>query len=169
MTERDEARRIIAILENGSYYADCPCCGKPVLLRDANLFYDGDLSPEAEKLRDNLWLAIENKKEELHRQKKSIVSSSESGARATNIGFLSERIAPSLKDFPFNRNDCRSLFDPIDYLVFEGLSETGRVNKIFFVEIKTGGARLQSNQKEIKSLVESKKVEFKTYKNGTDQ
>jgi predicted Holliday junction resolvase-like endonuclease len=50
-----------------------------------------------------------------------------------------------------------------------GLSKKGRVDKIFFVEIKTGKAKLQANQKEIKSLVESKKVEFMTYKNKTDQ
>ena len=156
-------------MERGRYYADCPCCDEPILLRNAHLFYYGDLSPEAKELRNNLWLEIKDRKEELRSEKKSIVSSSEIGSRATNIGFLSERIAPSLKDFPFDRNDCRSIFDPIDYLVFEGLSRTGTVNKIFFVEIKTGGARLQANQKEIKSLVESKKIDFMTYKNKTNQ
>ena len=169
MSERTEAQKIIETLKKGNYYADCSCCDEPIPLRKAQLFYDGDLSPQAEYLRNGLWSEIQDRKKELHSHKKSIISSSEVGSRATNIGFLSERIAPSLPDFPFNRNDCRSLFDPIDYLVFEGLSKTRKINKIFFVEIKTGGARLQSNQKEIKALVESKKIEFMTYKNKTKQ
>ena len=169
MTEREDAKKIIAILEGGNYYADCPCCGEPVLLKDADLFYLDDFPPKAEEVYGSLLSDIDRRKDELRGHKKFIISSSEIGAKATNTGFLSERIAPSLKNFPFDRNDCRSLFDPIDYLVFEGLNTTGRVGKIFFVEIKTGGARLQANQKEIKSLVESKKVEFMTYGNKNNQ
>lgn len=84
-------------------------------------------------------------------------------ARAVNIGFILERIAPAFTHFPFEHNDCRSLFDPIDYVIFEGLNKKGVVNKIIFTDIKTGAARLNPHQKEIKSLIQNKKVEFKTY------
>ena len=89
---------------------------------------------------------------------------SEVGAKAINLGFLLERLAPTLDDFTFNKNDCRSIFDPIDYVIFEGLNKKQRVDKIVFVDIKTGGARLTSKQRKIKQVVEEKKVEFKTYK-----
>ncbi len=69
-----------------------------------------------------------------------------------------------MHDFPFDRNDCRSLFDPIDYVIFEGLSKRGVVSKVLFADIKTGRARLKRNQKEIKMLVENKKVDWDTYK-----
>ena len=169
MSQSRDAQKIIKALETGNYYADCPCCDNPVLLKRAGLFYLDDFPPEAEAIYNDLLLDIKGRKEYLRKHKKSIISSSEKGAKATNTGFLSERIAPSLKDFPFNRNDSRSLFDPIDYLVFEGLSKTGKVAKIFFVEIKTGKARLQPNQKNIKTLVEKKKVHFDTYKHKTNQ
>jgi predicted Holliday junction resolvase-like endonuclease len=71
-----------------------------------------------------------------------------------------------MKDFCFDRNDCRSLFDPIDYIIFEGLSQKNSVSKILFVEIKTGKARLNNHQKEIRSLVERKRVEWDTYQKG---
>ena len=83
--------------------------------------------------------------------------------RAVNIGFILERIVPAFDHFPFEHNDCRSLFDPIDYLIFEGLNKRGVVSKLIFTEIKSGSARLNNNQKEIKELVKNKKVEFKTY------
>jgi predicted Holliday junction resolvase-like endonuclease len=65
--------------------------------------------------------------------------------------------------FRFNRNDCRSLFDPIDYLIFEGLSEKETVSRILFMEVKTGGSALKSTQKQIRSLVRSKKVSMSVY------
>ena len=79
------------------------------------------------------------------------------------MGFILERLAPVLAEFPFDKNDCRSLFDPIDYVIFEGLQKTGKVQKIFFVDIKSGKAKLKPNQKAIKQMIEQKKVEFKNY------
>jgi predicted Holliday junction resolvase-like endonuclease len=65
--------------------------------------------------------------------------------------------------FPFDHKDCRSLFKPIDYIFFEGLSNKGSVSKIIFTEIKSGNAYLNRHQKEIKNLVANKKVQLKIY------
>ena len=80
-----------------------------------------------------------------------------------NIGFLLERLAPSMKGFPFVRNDCRSLFEPIDYLIFDGLTKNGSVSKIVFADIKTGDSTLKASQREIRRLVERRRVFFDTY------
>ncbi len=85
-------------------------------------------------------------------------------AKAVNIGFILERIAPAFDHFPFEHNDCRSIYEPIDYVIFEGLTTKGVVTKIIFTDIKTGKARLKNNQKEVKSLIQRKKVDFLTYK-----
>jgi predicted Holliday junction resolvase-like endonuclease len=55
------------------------------------------------------------------------------------------------------------LFDPIDYVIFEGLHSKGIVTKIVFTDIKTGNAKLKSSQKEIRELVNAKKVTLKVY------
>jgi predicted Holliday junction resolvase-like endonuclease len=62
-----------------------------------------------------------------------------------NIGFILERIAPAMKAFEFDRNDCRSLFDPIDYIIFSGLTCHGKVDRLIFADIKTGNARLSAH------------------------
>lgn len=36
----------------------------------------------------------------------------------------------------FDKNDCRSLFDQIDYVIFEGVNKTGNVQRIIFTDIK---------------------------------
>jgi len=112
---------------------------------------------------------IKEGEKELRERRKSIPRISEAKTTAVNIGFILERIAPSMKEFRFDRNDCRSLFDPIDYVIFEGLSKRGSVSKILFADIKTGKAALTKKQKEIRDLVEAKKVIWDTYPTEADK
>jgi predicted Holliday junction resolvase-like endonuclease len=161
-----EAKEIIRTLEENQFYAECPCCGEPILLKDAGLFYLDDFSPEAEKLFQQKLKECKIRENELREERKAISRRSETATETINIGFILERIAPIMRDFRFDRNDCRSLFDPIDYIIFEGLSKKNSVSKILFTEIKTGKARLNLHQKEIRKLVECKQVTWDTYKKG---
>jgi len=160
------AKEIIWTLEENNFYVECPCCGEPVLLKDAGLFFLDDFSPEAEKLYQQKLMECKIREKEIREERKGISRRSETATTTINIGFISERIAPLMKDFCFDRNDCRSLFDPIDYIIFEGLSTKNSVSKILFTEIKTGKARLNDHQKEIRNLVERKQVTWDTYKKG---
>jgi predicted Holliday junction resolvase-like endonuclease len=161
-----EAKEIIRTLEENNFYVQCPCCGEPILLKDTGLFYLDDFSPEAEKLYQEKLRECKIREKEIREERKAISRRSETATTTINIGFILERIAPTMKDFRFERNDCRSLFDPIDYIIFEGLSKKNSVTKILFAEIKTGKARLNEHQKEIRNLVERKQVTWDTYKKG---
>ena len=158
-----DAKEIIRTLEENRFYAECPCCGEPILLKDTGLFYLDDFSPKAEELYKQRLDELKEQDKEIRERRKRISRGSEIGTTAVNIGFILERIAPCMKDFCFERNDCRSLFDPIDYLIFEGLTNKGSVSKILFVDIKTGKAPLTGRQREIRDLVEGKKVTWDTY------
>jgi predicted Holliday junction resolvase-like endonuclease len=161
-----EAKEIIHTLEKNNFYVECPCCGEPIPLKDAGLFYLDDFSPEAEELYRQKLAACKIREKEIREERKAISRRSETATTTINIGFILERIAPTMRDFRFERNDCRSLFDPIDYIVFEGLSKRNSVSKILFTEIKTGKARLNDHQKEIRNLVGRKQVTWDTYKKG---
>jgi predicted Holliday junction resolvase-like endonuclease len=163
MGQRSRARQIIHVLESGGFYAECPCCEEPVRLSDCGLFYLDEFTPDATEVHETATSELDLRAEDLRKRRKSISLRSEVGAKAVNIGFILERLAPSMKTFRFSRNDCRSLFDPIDYVIFEGLSAKGAVSRIIFADIKTGGAPLSLVQKEIRSAVEHKKVEIETY------
>jgi len=156
-------QEIINTLHKGSFFTECPCCAEEISLKKTGLFDNDNFSEGALEIYQQQLAVIKQRKEELKRLKAIGTTKSESGAKATNIGFILERLAPTLKHFRFNRNDCRSLFDPIDYVIFEGLSVKGKVNKIFFVDIKTGAARLSKKQKEIKTIIDAKKITFKRY------
>jgi len=154
-------KEIIRTLKDGNFYIECPCCSEEIQLRKVELFDNDHFTNDAIEIYQSQLESVRTIKENLKKIKLIGTTKSETGALSTNMGSILERIAPLLNSFRFNHNDCRSLFDPIDYVIFDGLSDTGSVKKIFFVDIKTGNARLSSRQREIKNLILSNKVTFK--------
>jgi predicted Holliday junction resolvase-like endonuclease len=80
-----------------------------------------------------------------------------------NVGKVLEKIAPALPGFGFNCHDCRPLFEPVDYIVFEGLTKKGMVESIQIIDIKTGQAGLNPHQQQIKNAIDERRVEWNTY------
>jgi len=158
-----KAKEIITLLEGNRFFAECPCCNEQFLLKDAGLFYFNNFTDEAKDLHQQYLEELKEYETSIKELRKKITKTSKIGSKAVNVGLVLERIAPSMKTFPFNNKDCRSLFDPIDYIVFNGLSGKGSVDKIIFMDIKTGRSGLKGKQKKIKSLVENKKVTWDTY------
>lgn len=154
------AKEVIDSLNAGNFYCECPCgCGEEIRLRDAGLFYLDELTDDALEALNDLKEQLKDERMKLRKKKERKASHTQS----VNFGFISEKIATALSTFPFEHNDCRSLFKPIDYIIFEGLSRKGTVTKLIFSEIKSGGARLNEHQKQVKQVVESKKVDLKIY------
>jgi predicted Holliday junction resolvase-like endonuclease len=159
-----EAKQIIDSLSSGKFYSLCPCgCGEEINLGKASLFYLNEMNQEGKAARQALLDDLKEQRIDLKERAVRMQTKPKVTAKAVNIGFILERIAPGFNHFPFEHNDCRSLFDPIDYVIFDGLKENGIVSRIIFTDIKTGGAKLNPHQKEIKLLVQEKKVEFQVY------
>tara|TARA_B100000315_G_scaffold256089_1_gene301170 strand:+ start:1541 stop:2044 length:504 start_codon:yes stop_codon:yes gene_type:complete len=166
MANKKEIRETLDVLNNGKFHIECPnsFCQEEIKLSEAGLFHLDNFTPESHDIYKRMLEEQKERRAGLKEKKLKIPKESEVKTKAVNLGFLLERLAPTLDGFTFNKNDCRSMFDPIDYVIFEGLNKKKKVDKIMFVDIKTGGARLTQKQKKIKQAVEDKKVEFKTYK-----
>ena len=154
---------LINFLQQNGFKANCPTCGEGIQLKGASLFSVDNFNAQAKQLLNEKKEELKIQREAISKKKSSTQQRVETTTNSVNMGFILERLAPVLEHFPFDKNDCRSLFDPIDYVIFEGLQKTGKVQKIFFVDIKSGKAKLKANQKAIKQMIEQKKVEFKNY------
>ena len=154
---------LINFLQQNGFKANCPTCGEGIKLKDASLFSVDNFNTQAKQLLNEKKEELKIQRAAISKKKSSTQQRVETTTNSVNMGFILERLAPVLEHFPFDKNDCRSLFDPIDYVIFEGLQKTGKVQKIFFVDIKSGKAKLKVNQKAIKQMIEQKKVEFKNY------
>lgn len=164
MNKRSKAKDIMQVLERRGFYAECPACEETIKLKDCELFYLDEFTDGAKEVYERLKQEQGERAGELTSRRKKISASSEVGAHAVNMGLILERLAPCMGTFRFDRSDCRSLFDPIDYLIFEGLSEKEAVSRLLFMEIKTGAASLNRTQRQLRSLVRSKKVSMSVYK-----
>jgi predicted Holliday junction resolvase-like endonuclease len=149
----DELRR------QGGLRAKCPKCEKVFRLRDAGLFdVTRTLPSAASEWLKQMQNDLSERRKQLALNKRRASEGIRITAKAVNIGKTVEKIAPSLPGFPFVPGDCRSLLEPIDYVVFNGLANKGKVDALFFVDMKTGAARLSQSQQKIRALVEAGKV-----------
>ncbi|RME86660.1 MAG: Holliday junction resolvase [Anaerolineae bacterium] len=80
-------------------------------------------------------------------------------SRAVTFGQVTEHFIPYLPDFAYNPKDARFLGSPVDFIVFDGLSE-GAVRKIVFVEVKTGSAHLSTRERQVRNAIQAKHVEW---------
>lgn len=78
---------------------------------------------------------------------------------AVTAGKVYEQLVPYLPDFPFNPKDVRFLGSPVDFVVFDGLSD-GNITRIVFVEVKTGAADLSTRERRIRDAVQDSRVEW---------
>lgn len=143
-------------------YALCPNCQESFPLSKAGLFdATKQLPPEALEYLADQKESIRQLRDELRSRQQRAKSRPEIGAEASNIGKVVEKIAPSLPGFPVQAGDCRALFEPIDYVVFQGLSSSGKVDSLLFVDVKSGKGRLSGVQRQVRQLVEHGKISLK--------
>jgi predicted Holliday junction resolvase-like endonuclease len=86
-----------------------------------------------------------------------------SSSRRSLIGKFIEKFVPFLNNIGYEPSDMHFLGQPIDYIVFDGL-HGDEVNKIVFLEVKTGESKLTKREKSLKEAVEKKKVYWKEYR-----
>lgn len=74
-------------------------------------------------------------------------------------GQAAEQLAPIAGDFVYLPSDARFLGSPIDYIIFDGLSEDEEP-EIVFLEIKSGGAKLTAREARIRDAVRAGRVRW---------
>lgn len=95
----------------------------------------------------------------LFRRERDIRMLAVNQSRRVLKGQAAEQIAPMLPEFAFLPSDARFLGHPVDYVVFDGLSEGDDV-EIVLVEVKSGNARMNDNERRIRDAVDAGRVRF---------
>jgi predicted Holliday junction resolvase-like endonuclease len=90
---------------------------------------------------------------------KSIRADAVQRSQAVTAGKVHEQLIPYLPSFPYNPKDVRFLGSPVDLVVFDGLSE-GRVRRVVFLEVKTGGGTLTSRERCVRDVIQARVVEW---------
>jgi predicted Holliday junction resolvase-like endonuclease len=80
-------------------------------------------------------------------------------SQATTAGKVHEQLVAYLPGFPYNPKDVRFLGSPVDLVVFDGLAD-GRLERIVFVEVKTGRSGLTNRERCVRDVVQAREVEW---------
>jgi len=99
---------------------------------------------------------------------KRIKQKSVSSSRRTLVGKFIERFVPFLAKIPYAPSDMHFLGQPIDYIVFEGLRDDD-IQKVGFIEVKTGDSILTKREKSLKEAIDKKKVYWKEVRVDTKE
>ena len=81
-------------------------------------------------------------------------------SRAVTRGQVYEQLVPYLPEFEFNPKDAQFLGKPVDFVVFDGLDE-GELERIVFVEVKTGVSTLTTRERRVRDAIRRGRVEWK--------
>jgi len=155
-------QKIIDRLKKSDLYAECPCGAEhklsDLLLFDGTKPFPPVVEEVQEKYEEELW----KRNAKLEKSKKLTTEKAIITTKSVNIGKSLEKILPMMEDFRWQLPDCRFLGDPIDLLTFNGLSEN-KIDSISFIEVKSGKARLNKNQKLVKEAVEDNRVKYRVF------
>jgi len=87
-------------------------------------------------------------------------------SRATLLGRLLERMAPCFRKFAYDPRDMRSICDPFDYVLFDGLTVERQVKEIVFIEVKCGRGRLSGVQRGVVQAVDQRRIHSEVWEIG---
>lgn len=122
------------------------------------------LNKQVNELDNKIKLIQKDHLKELKLAKKLAREDALKRSRAIIRGQATEHLAPFIiKDT--NPKDCRFMGNPIDYILFDGLSDVtdgvaDQVNSIKFIDIKTGSSNLNKVQRRIRDCIKEGNVTF---------
>jgi predicted Holliday junction resolvase-like endonuclease len=125
-------------------------------IEDTQLEHDNELGALDDRWKDKVSTAVER---QLLKTVRQIRKDAIARARVGQLGKTLEKIAPMFPGFGHHPYDVRPVFDPVDFVVFDGYFQ-GAVTDITFVEFKTGQSRLSKIQDSIRTAIEKKRVRF---------
>lgn len=98
-----------------------------------------------------------------HMQMKKIRKDIADSSRSIIRGQVSEQMAPYLPGFPFDPASCKFLGSPVDFVVFHKLDDPSQ-RAVVLVEVKTGSAGLNENEKLVKEAINAGRVYYYEYR-----
>lgn len=120
---------------------------------------------ERRRARDAVQDAFLRAGERVKKAEKAIRADAAKRSKYVLRGKVAEQLAPFLDDFGYDPRDARFLGSPVDYVVFDGLSE-GDLVRIVLIEVKTGLSRLSSRERLVRDAVRLGEVDYEVVRIG---
>jgi len=138
----------------------CPCCGEIYRLGDLHLRYKGRAPKTWLDSYELKVKALEKKEEEFEEKEKSIrEKAAERGRKKVDI-LIRESLEGGLSQFNYNPYDIKAVLHPVDFIVFDGMNNKGKVEDIMFLCKNTNAKDLKAMQKNVEKTVKKRSYEW---------
>lgn len=150
-------------LRKSKLIAECPYCNNEFSFSKTTLFDGRYKFPEkAEEKQQEYQKELDDRLSQLKEQRMRADTGAEKTAISVGIGKIIEKVIPAYKNFNMTTADCRFLAEPIDMIVFDGVSKLD-IKHLTFLDIKTGNAKLNKHQKMIRDAINDHNVKWKMF------
>jgi predicted Holliday junction resolvase-like endonuclease len=147
--------------EQRHIFGTCPQCHALFRLVDARVSYDSpykfDWLDEIQTVQES-W---QTKTEDLEEKGKEMRRVAIERATRTQLPKLLKRMVPTFAAHKLNPKDIKTVFHPIDFVVFDGLNKD-RVNRVLLMDRKTSETNRASIQKSITDTIRTDSIGWET-------
>lgn len=141
------------LMAQSQIYCECPVCMEMFRLNEARLTF-------GIKAKRDLLSKLREQQQQFNEVLQKARKDARKRSRAISKGMMLEHICPHLPTFKHHPRDARFLGDPIDFVIFNGLFSSKKVDEIIIAEVKSGDSKMSEEEKSVQKAVEKGKVNF---------
>jgi predicted Holliday junction resolvase-like endonuclease len=138
----------------------CPCCGELVRISDLHL--------KDKKPVEKTWLddyeaedrELAEKEDAFKQQEKALKAEANAKGLLQAQKTFQDAICPSIRKMKFDPRDIKPILNPIDYVVFRGMSENNSISDIIFLTREHQCTTLNGVRCQIKKAIENEKYDW---------
>jgi predicted Holliday junction resolvase-like endonuclease len=139
------------IQESRHIFSVCPECESVARIPNLELSRKGKYLPDwLDKIEAGIQ-RTEQDKFDLGQKAKSLREAARNEVEAELLPRRLREIAPAFAKTGYDPRDVGAILDPVQFVVFEGMSSEDGVRKVVFFSMTTGGARLDSLGRAVKN------------------
>ena len=148
----------------------CPCCGEIFRLSDCKLYQKKKPEADWKEELDKEILRLDNLEEKILEKIEATKETARTVGRQ-NADKLVRKIDKIFLPLKLNCNDCKVIFHPVDFIVFNGMNSNGgdcSIKDIILLDKNNKSGQYLQIQKSIENVVVKKNYEWLTLRVEND-
>lgn len=132
----------------------CPCCGDLMRLGDLTLKYKGKAAKTWLDTYEGKVKGLEKKEMQFEEREQELREAAIERGRKQVPSIIHKSLSSEFRSFRYNPYDIKALLHPVDFIVFNGMTDNASVSDVVFLSKKAGNPELNKVRKSIESTVE---------------
>ncbi len=149
--EFGELRKILCI---------CPCCGEIVRVSDLHLKVKKPITKTWLDTYEAKIIEVSKKEEQFDEKEKKLREKAIAKGREEAKKIVNSVVLPIFRKLKLNPFDVKPILSPVDFLVFDGMTEEEKVKNIIFLSRISKIEAMNKIRKQIKDVISQKKYSW---------